>query len=67
MNQRTIKELYDERNRILKSKEKSEVLNEKLKKIFFKNALEFENGTYDKNDIKLDYDRINKENKEIKN
>ena len=66
-NQRKIKELYDERNKIIKSKEKSEILNQKLKKIIFQNSLEFEERVNNQKDINKEYDKINKENKEIKN
>ena len=75
-NQRTIKELYNERNKILKSKKQSELLNQKLKKMIIEKRFEYENIHKKRNNNISIYSAINnnnffqnlnKGNKEIKN
>ena len=79
-NKRIIKELYHEKNILLKSKRESELLTQKLKNIIMEKRQEYENFQNKKNsfsnetnnnsfmkNLKTKYDDINKENQEIKN
>ena len=79
-NQKMIKELYHEKNKLLKSKRESELLTQKLKNIIMERRQEYENAQNKKNsfsndasnnsymkNLKTKYDDINKENQKIRN